>query len=106
MSRCNAGALTKKVGEDGAEVILRWDAESHNHIPSLEQNRIFSLVDQHKKHAAENIDINPRTVYSNILGDIAATGGGYLHVKQVINHIIDFFLFFYGPKEYISILYL
>ena len=73
-----------KIGDKGEEVILRWDPESHNHVPSLEQNRVLSIIETHKQSAVNNIAITPRQVFANILTDIESSGGGYVNVKQVL----------------------
>ena len=84
-----------KMGDKGEEVFLRWDPEAHNHAPSLEQNRVLSIIENHKQSAVNNAAISPRQVFANIMSDIETSGGGYVHVKQVLLFTILLSLYYF-----------
>ena len=46
-------------------------------------------MDKHKRAAVENIDIAPRQVYANILGELEASGSAAINIKQVAISILD-----------------
>ena len=94
-----------KIGDKGEEVFLCLDPEAHNHAPSLEQNRVLSIIENHKQSAVNNAAISPRQVFANIMSDIETSGGGYVHVKQVLlfTILLSSHLFYIEIFGYINI---
>jgi len=61
------------VGE--TEYISRLEVEKHNHLSSIEDNRVVDVVQKHKIATALDTNIAPRKMVANIRSELAALGG-------------------------------
>ena len=79
-TRCPAGATTTKVGE--TDYISHLEVEKHNHLSSIEDNRVVDVVQKHKKAAVLDKSMALRKMVANIRSELAARGGGVMPASQ------------------------
>ena len=79
-TRCLAGATTTKVGE--TEYISQLEMDKHNHLSSIEDNRVVDVVQKHKKAAVLDPSMVPRKMVANLRSELAAGGGGVMPASQ------------------------